>query len=345
MKTKYITFLLFIFSSSVFSRVVNVVDTITVSPTTINNYGQITISIDWKANGIVEAGDTFTVTLPSQIKTINAQAPMLSETGSQVGSCNLVNQDITCTFSRRAVLGGKITLFQQFEDNSVTSPSTIVPTTYNVNGTPNTDIDMTVSPSVRDPNEILMKFGDLERDGVAVGNTIEWYARVNCRADSINNMIISDEIELGHELDLSSIYIVEGDCNGLGGEFQASTVIYDSVVNTSDPRVTVTGATATNGGSIAFNVSGMTSNAYQITYDTTITDIQSEWHNIITLTSGTVPISEVDASISQEILTATGYLTASPGGNTNPIPSLSLLSMLMLIFSMGLTIIWKQRKF
>lgn len=324
------------------ARVVDVVDSITVNPTNITNYDYVNIDINWTAKGMVEVGDTFTVTLPSQIKTINTSTAMLSLSAQQVGNCSLVGQDITCTFSKRAVLGGKISLYQQFEDITVTTPNTTVPTTYNVNGTPNTNIDMTVSPSVRDPNEILTKFGDLDKNGASVGNTIEWYARVNCRADNVDNMVISDEIELGHELDLSSIYILEGKCDAADGGFNAipATEIYDATPPTylnpnSKYNLSITGPTATNGGKIELRIAETNnSNAYQLTYNTTITNLQAEWHNDITLTGDGGLVENIDSVVSQEIMSATGYLNA-PLGDPKGIPSLGLFAMLMMILSVG----------
>lgn len=334
---------------STHAAVVDVVDSITVNPTNITNYQQVNIDIKWTAKTTVEVGDTFTITLPAQIRTINAQTIMYSVAGREVGNCSLVGQEITCTFSRRAVLGGTISLAQQFEDTSVTSPNTVVSTIYQVNGTPNTVIDMTVSPSVRDPNEVLTKFGSLPQSGAAVGSIIDWYARVNCRADSIDNMVITDEIELGHELNLNSIYILEGQCDGTDGGFNTAnaTVVYDALNPTtpsSNYSLLVSGATSTSGGTITLAINGSSNtNAYQITYTTTISDIQSEWNNNITLAGSAGPISNINSVVSQEILTATGYIEGENINGVSKIPSLGIYSMLLMVLSLSGIVLVKRK--
>lgn len=262
---------------------------------------------------------------------------MLSASGRNVGNCTLTGQDIVCTFSQRLVLGGKITLSQQFYDSTVDKPNTVVPTTYNVNGTPDTNIDMTVSPNTLDPQEILTKFGEPKATGIAVGNKIEWFARVNCRADNITNMTISDVIQLGHSIDPSTIFIEEGTCtSGANGQFNREAIIYDANPSspTTDSRVVITPATATNGGSITITNTGTTNKAYQIQYETTITSIQSEWHNIIDLSGNSGSISNIDAKVSQEILTAIGYLSGETGG-ISKIPSLGFYAMLLMMLSIA----------
>lgn len=67
MRYSFLSIAILCFSSHIVqAKTVDVVDTITVNPTTIANYDNVDINIDWTAKDSIEVGDTFTVTLPTK---------------------------------------------------------------------------------------------------------------------------------------------------------------------------------------------------------------------------------------------------------------------------------------
>ncbi len=310
-------------SGFVHAKVVDVVDSIQVNPTTILNYDSVTVTINWTAKGAVASGDTFSVTLPPQLQTVNTQTTMYSG-ASPVGTCDLVDSVITCTFNTTQVLGGQVVLTQQFYDATVINENQRVPTYYRVDGSAFATIDMTVSPRYRDPNEVLMKFGTPEQNGLSVGNRLEWYVRANCRQENIDNFLLSDVVGLpGHELDVTSIWIEEGACTGAGGAFVA-----ESVIPHTDARVTVTPASAANGGEIRLRIPVTTDKAYIILYQTVITSIEDEYANTVTLTGDTGTISTETVRLTKEDMTATGYV------GTAPVPVMGGAALLLLMLTL-----------
>ncbi len=267
------------------AKVVDVIDDIRVNPTVINNYQTVNIEMDWskKPDFTIDIGDTFSVALPTQMETTNVFGiDMLNAANQKVGECDLVMQTITCEFTANNVYSGSIAFTRSFYDGSVTAPNTVVPTVYTVDNNPVAQIDMTVSPALVDPVEILVKFGHAT-NGIAVGQKIDWYVRANCRGDTINNFQLSDQLNVaGHNMLTNTISITEGTCDGSGFNWERDLVL-DGVVNAGTTQDYVT-SWDVNTGEIALTMNNATDKAYEIIFSTEITADQAAWQNEVTLT-------------------------------------------------------------
>ncbi len=285
------------------AKVVDVIDDIRVNPTVINNYQTVNIEMDWskKSNFTIDSGDTFSVGLPTQLETNNVLGiDMLNAANQKVGECDLIAQTITCEFTANNVYSGSIAFTRSFYDSSVTAPNTVVPTVYTVDSNPVAQIDMTVSPALVDPAEILVKFGNAP-NGVAVGEKIEWYVRANCRADTINNFQLSDQLNItGHSIIAGTISITEGTCDGSGFRWQRDLVL-NGVVNAGTTQDYVT-SWDVNTGEIALTMNNATDKAYEILFSTEITTDQAAWQNEVTLTGDGVSESRDYAVEKQTII-------------------------------------------
>ncbi len=266
------------------AKVVDVIDDIRVDPTVINNYQTVNIEMDWskKPSFTIDIGDTFSVGLPTQMETNNVFGiDMLNPANQKIGECDLVAQTITCEFTANNVINGTIAFTRSFYDSSVTAPNTVVPTVYTVENNPVAQIDMTVSPALVDPAEILVKFGHAA-NGVAVGEKIDWYVRANCRADTINNFQLSDQLNVtGHSILNNTISITEGTCDGSGFQWERDLVL-NGVVNAGTTQDYVATWDVTTG-AIVLTLNNATDKSYEIIFSTEITADQAEWNNDVTL--------------------------------------------------------------
>ncbi|PIE79530.1 MAG: hypothetical protein CSA11_11800 [Chloroflexi bacterium] len=264
---------------------VDVIDDIRVSPTVINNYETVAIEIDWsKPPGVtINNGDTFRVGLPGQMQTNDVLGiEMLNAANQKVGECDLIAQKIFCTFTANNVINGSILFTRSFYDASVTADNTPVETIFEVNEAEYTRINMTVSPALIDPNEILVKFGS-PQGGSTIGEKFDWYVRANCRGDTINNFQLSDQLNVtGHSIIANTISITEGTCDGSGFNWERDLVL-NGAVNTGTTQDYVADWDI-NTGEVTLTMNNATDKAYEIIFSTEITADQAEWNNEVTLT-------------------------------------------------------------
>ncbi|MFV0478914.1 MAG: collagen binding domain-containing protein [Parahaliea sp.] len=315
-------FIVALISTRICAAPVNVVDTITVNPTTVTNYDDVTVNINWSRRGVINIGDSFSVDLPSQIQTVDNSTVMYSAGNLPVGVCDLVGSTITCTFSVANANNGIVTLEHEFYDQTVTTTST-VPIAFEVNSSAFSTVDMVVSPRGRDADELLMKTGVASTGSLEPGDTIAWYARANCRGDTINNFVFSDTVATGHELDVNDVWIEEGNCNGVNGDFVA-----ERVIPVPGSAVTITPASTSNGGSISLSLAS-TDKAYVMVYRTTVTMVVDNYTNDALVSGDGSTIEQTTQRVARSHLSATG------NSSTQAVPVFHPLILLISIVLMA----------
>ncbi len=303
----------FMLPACLYAAQVEVINSITVDPTVINNYDKVNVEMLWSVNSstAVSVGDTFSVVLPDQMKPHDATTNMLDASGNDIGDCELVDRTFTCTFTQKAVGNGTISFEREFYDASVSAPNTTVPITFLENGNPVANIDMTVSPSLVNPAENLFKVGNPEST-LSVGEQLGWFVRINCRQDNITGLNFSDKIGPGHTLIADSVYLAEGDCNEYGDIPSQSAWMDNGVTQTLPAGAAASVDEAT--GEIGFSAA-QTNKAFILVYKTKITEIRNPWTNDVSLTGNNGGINESQTEgVDYQIINATGNQVGTAQG-------------------------------
>ncbi len=303
----------FVLPTCLYAAQIDVIDTITVNPTVINNYNNITINMTWsvKPPTVVAVGDTFSVDLPEQMQRRDATTKMKDAGGNDIGDCELVDKKFTCTFTQNSVSNGTISFEREFHDAAVTAPNTNVPITFLENGNPVANVNMTVSPSLVDPAENLFKVGKAKTN-LAIGERLSWFVRINCRQDDITDLNFSDNIGPGHTLVADGVYLAEADCDEYGKLNNESAWIINGEAQTLPAGASV--AVDDTAGEITFSAA-QTNKAFILVYETQITEIRNPWSNDVSLTGNNGNISEFQNSgVDYQIINVTGNQVGTAQG-------------------------------
>ncbi|WP_053069625.1 Ig-like domain-containing protein [Clostridium novyi] len=196
---------------------------------------RIRVDVQWKITEQAKKGDTFTFTLPKELRKFDGSIDLKDKEGISYGKGISNGNNIIFTFSdeveRRENIGGYFYIQSQiehmkYEENKRVKIQFVVngrihDTSASIDAGSQTAYSKSNS-SPKEINEVFYKFGNVSRENEDI---LEWALRVNYKGDTLANCRIYDNLRDGHELIPGSIQIYKGYTNFNDGSISNLTKV------------------------------------------------------------------------------------------------------------------------
>ena len=196
---------------------------------------RIRVDVQWEITEQAKEGDTFTFTLPKELRKFEGIIDLKDKQGISYGRGISNANNIIFTFSneveRRENIGGYFYIESQIEHMKY-EENKMVKIQFVVNGhiydtSASIDVGSQTSysksnSSPRQINEVFYKFGNVSRENEDI---LEWALRVNYKGDTLANCRIYDNLRDGHELIPGSVEIYKGYTNFNDGSISNLTKV------------------------------------------------------------------------------------------------------------------------
>ncbi|ABK62340.1 putative S-layer protein (peptidoglycan anchored) [Clostridium novyi NT] len=196
---------------------------------------RIRVDVQWKITEQAKKGDTFTFTLPKELRKFDGSIDLKDKEGISYGKGISNGNNIIFTFSdeveRRENIGGYFYIQSQiehmkYEENKRVKIQFVVngrihDTSASIDAGSQTAYSKSNS-SPKEINEVFYKFGNVSRENEDI---LEWALRINYKGDTLANCRIYDNLRDGHELIPGSIQIYKGYTNFNDGSISNLTKV------------------------------------------------------------------------------------------------------------------------
>jgi len=185
-------------------------------PWNLNNSMKAVWSFVIPVGTTINANDTMVFKVPDQLALSNNDIDDVIDkyTKTNIGTVSLdsTNRTVTITFNKNATdqlnlgspVNGSFSVTNLKWDQNTVKVNEENKLIWTTNGSAleNSTNNVTVAPAPPDPNEILYKFGGLDKNNSQI---IHWTARVNYKEEPIENAIYRDIVGNNQTLDFSSL--------------------------------------------------------------------------------------------------------------------------------------------